>query len=200
MLQDNITELSCEEILQNYIPGSYYRIILENHIMELDYGIIFIKRIPGVPGTSPEPPGILGISEHAPGTLGTPLGSQGTPLGSPRDVPETLGTPLGRPRDAPGTPQGPLGTPYGQQKRSYLDTYTAPEALNCVFEPASWDPLHEALDRALLSIKSSPKSKKVTSGPGILPRLGQEGSGPYFPGYIYIYIYSSFYFVLMKGN
>ena len=42
------------------ITGSYYRIILQN-IMELYYGITFMKRIPGMPGTSPEPPGIPGV-------------------------------------------------------------------------------------------------------------------------------------------
>ena len=51
--------------LRDYMTGSYYRIILRNDIMELYYGIISMKTIPGMPGTSPEPPGIPGIP-HGP--------------------------------------------------------------------------------------------------------------------------------------
>ena len=59
-------------ILWNYITGSYYRIILPNDIMELYYGTIFMKRILGMPGTSPETPG------NPRDPLGTPLGPPGT--------------------------------------------------------------------------------------------------------------------------
>ena len=110
--------------------------------MELYDGIIFMKRILGMPRTSTEPPwdprDPLGTLL---GALRTPLGPQGTPLGPPRDVPgtpghapEPPGTPLRRPRDAPGTPGNhwePPGTPYGSQKKSYLNKYTTPEALDC---------------------------------------------------------------------
>ena len=81
-----------------------------------------------MPGTSPESPwdpgDPLGTRLGHPGTL---LGPQGTHLGP-------LGTPLGRPGTPQGRPwdlQGPLMTPCGPQKRSYLNNYTAPEALDC---------------------------------------------------------------------
>ena len=67
--------------------------------MELYYGVIFMKRILGMPGTSSEPPwdpgGPLGTRL---GPLGTPLGPQGTPL-------ETLE----RPWDARARPLDPQG-------------------------------------------------------------------------------------------
>ena len=63
--------------------------------MELYYGIICMKSIPGIPGEPPE--------RH--------LGPQGSPQARPWDPPGTplgtRGTPLGR----PGTPLGPWGRP-----------------------------------------------------------------------------------------
>ena len=114
-------------MLQNYITGSYYRIILRNDINEVYYGIIFMKRIPGMPRTSLELPGAPGIPWARPWE---PRGRPWDPrarLGPPGDVPETPGTPLGPPRDAPKTPRDT----YGPQKMQYLDKYTAPEALDC---------------------------------------------------------------------
>ena len=69
--------------------------------MELHYGIIFMKMIPGMPGTSPETPGIPGIpwartSDHwgrslAPGHApGTPRHAPGTPGHAPRTPREPL--------------------------------------------------------------------------------------------------------------
>ena len=63
--------------------GIYCGIILRNDIMELYYGN-FMKRIPGMPGTFPEPP----------------LGSRG----SPGPDPEIPGDAPGPPGHAPGTP------------------------------------------------------------------------------------------------
>ena len=117
-LQDNITELD-------------YGIILRNDIMELYYGIICMKRIPGDAWDAPE----------SLGPRGRPWDRQARPWdpwGSPWDARARPWDPRGRPWDAPGTPLGPLGTPrdtygtpYGSQKWSYLDKYTAPEALDC---------------------------------------------------------------------
>ena len=58
--------------------------------MKLYSGILFMKRIPGMPRTSPESPWDPGDPR------GTALGHMGTPLGPP-------GTPLG----TPGTPRRP---------------------------------------------------------------------------------------------
>ena len=76
--------------------------------MELYSGIIFMKRIHGMPGTSPEPPGFPG---HAPGTHedapGPPGHAPGTPgdAWDPRARPwDPRGTSLRPPKDAPGTP------------------------------------------------------------------------------------------------
>ena len=121
---DNITEL-------------YYGIILRDHLYEKDPGDAW--NVPGAPWDPRDP---LGTPLGPPGTPlgppGTPLGPPGTPLGRPGTPLGPPGTSLRRPRDAPGTPgdlQGPLmdplWTPYGSQKRSYLDKYTAPEALDC---------------------------------------------------------------------
>ena len=71
--------------------------------MESYYGIIFMKRIPGMHGTSPEPPGIPGIPGDAPGPLGTPL--------------EPWETSLNPPGEAPGTP-GDLQGPSMDDKQS----------------------------------------------------------------------------------
>ena len=81
--------------------------------MDSYYGIILMKRIPGMPGTSPEPPGISGIPWAT--SLGTPEDAPGTPEHArpwdpPGDFPETpRGTPLRSPGDAPGDLlEGPL--------------------------------------------------------------------------------------------
>jgi hypothetical protein len=51
--------------------------------MESYHGIFVMKRIPGIPGESPEPPGTSG---DPPGTpLGPPLGRPGTPIWDPWD-------------------------------------------------------------------------------------------------------------------
>ena len=47
-----------------------------------------MKRIPGMPGTSPEPLGIPGI-RWARGTPGHAIGTPGTPLGPPGDAPRS---------------------------------------------------------------------------------------------------------------
>ena len=65
--------------------------------MELYYGIILMKKIPGMPGTSPELPGIPGESPEPPG-----------PSGIPRARPATQ---WGRPLDPLGHPQGPHKLP-----------------------------------------------------------------------------------------
>ena len=133
------------------------------------YGIIFVKRIQGMPGTSPEPhwdPGDpLGTPLGPQGTLlgrpgthlgapGTPLGSPGTPLGPPR-------TSLRRPRDAPGTPRDPYGTSYGplvDYKNGHISTNIQRQKLSiAAFEAAHEGPSHAALSQAIFSIKRSPK-------------------------------------------
>ena len=88
---------------RNYITGSYYEIILQNDIMYLYYGVIFMQRTTGMPGTSPEPPRIPGFPWHAPGTPGTPLGNPGTTLGTPGMPLGTLLEPSEDVRDPSGT-------------------------------------------------------------------------------------------------
>ena len=100
--------------------------------MELYYGTLFMKRIPGMPGPSPEIPGIAGIPWTHPwdprGRPWDPRGRHWEPWARPWDP---LGTSLRPPRDAPGTPLAPQGTISGPQKRLYLHKYTVPEALDC---------------------------------------------------------------------
>ena len=118
-------------MVQNYIMGSYYGIVLQNDIMELYYGIIFMKTIPGMPGTSQEPPGIPGIPwarpwepGDAPGTPGTPLGPQARPWDPAGTSPWGSGTSLG----PPGDPRGPLM----DLKNVHISTnIPSQEALNC---------------------------------------------------------------------
>ena len=100
-----------------------------------------MKRIPGTPGTSPEPLGSRGSPGHAPGTPGDPQarpwdtpGAPGTPKHATGTFGEVLETPQGRPWD-PRDLQG------GPQKQSYLDKYTAPEALDCCFQTCSLLPI-----------------------------------------------------------
>ena len=91
--------------------------------MELYYGVIFIKKIPGMPGTSPGIPGNLQARPW------DPQGSQAPP-GRPFDP---LGTPLG--------PMGTPGTPHSPQKLSYLNKLTAAEALHCCVRACSLGPI-----------------------------------------------------------
>ena len=164
--------------LQNHITGSYYGIILRNDIMELYYGITFMKSIPRMLGTSLEPPGIpwarpwepqgrpwdpWGTSLRPTGTplgcLGTPLEPRGTSLRPPRDVPETPG-------DAPGSTGDHL-QPVMDHKNGHISTSIQRQKLSIAeLEAASWDPLHEALHRAVLFIKQLPKSKNRGWGDG----------------------------------
>ena len=107
--------------------------------MELYSGIIFMKRILGMPGTCQEPPGspgILGTPLRHPGTHlgppGTPLGPLGTPLGPPGMLLGPLGTRLGAPRDAPMTPRTPM-----DHKNGLISTSIRRQKLSiAVFKPA----------------------------------------------------------------
>ena len=102
MIRENIADLYYGILLHTYITGLYYGIALWNYIMGLYCGIIIrndilrdcitgsyhgivsrnypVKRNPGTPETSPEPPW-------------DPGDSLGTPLGPPGDAPGTLGDP-----------------------------------------------------------------------------------------------------------
>ena len=60
------------------------------------------------------------VLKRIPGIPGKSLESCGTSRA-------LLGTPLGPPVDAPGTP----GDPHRPQKRQYLSTFAAPEAVDC---------------------------------------------------------------------
>ena len=99
-------------MLQNYTTGSYYGILLRNHLYEKDPGDARdIHRAPWDPvdplGTPLGPPGT------PLGPPGMPLGPPGTPLGPPETRLGPPGTPVGAPRDAPRTPRDS----YGPQKR-----------------------------------------------------------------------------------
>ena len=113
-------------ILQNYIQESYYGIILRNYIMEFDNTIIFMKRIPGMPGESTEPP----VTSRDP--MGTPLEYPGTPW----------------------TPRGPPGDLHGPQKQIYLNKFPAPEAVDCCIQIPSLQRiiLRTPLDRFIMYI------------------------------------------------
>ena len=69
--------------------------------MESYYGIIFMKQILGMPGTSPEPPGILEIPWARPWD---PQGRTWDALARPWD-------PQGRPWNAGARPWDPRGRP-----------------------------------------------------------------------------------------
>ena len=56
-----IAEFDYRIMLWNYITGSHYGIISRNDIMKFYHVSIFMKRIPGMTGTSPELPGISRI-------------------------------------------------------------------------------------------------------------------------------------------
>ena len=73
-------ELYSGMVLQKHITRLYRGIRFWNYIMKLCYGIILMKRIPGSPGESAEPPWTAG------GPLGTPLGPSGDAPGPPRDL------------------------------------------------------------------------------------------------------------------
>ena len=54
--------------------------------MEFDYIIIFLKRILGMPGESPEPPGTSQDPTETPlGSTGMHLRLLGDPVGTPKD-------------------------------------------------------------------------------------------------------------------
>ena len=108
-------------ILRNYITGSYYGIILQNHygiilrddIMELYYGIIFMKRILGMRRTSATLPGIPGIRWARPWEpRGRPWDARAGSWDS-RDAPGTPGHAPGTPRNVPETPRGRPWEPGG---------------------------------------------------------------------------------------
>ena len=69
--------------------------------MEIYYGIIFMKKILGMPGTSPETPGILGI----------PWARPWDPRGRTWDARARPWDPRGRPWDARARPWDPWGRP-----------------------------------------------------------------------------------------
>ena len=145
-------------MLQNYITGSYYGIILRNHLCEKDPGDA--RDVPGAPWDSGDS---LGTALRPVGTplghLGTPLGRSGTPLGTP-------GTPLRRPRDAPGTPRNLQG-PLTDHRNGHISENIQRQKLSITaLEAACWYPSHEALDRAFFCIKRPPKSKNYPSVPG----------------------------------
>ena len=152
--------------------------------MELDSGIIFVKRIPGMSGTSPDPPGIPGIPcarvwdpEDAPGT-------PGHASGTPGDAPGTPGHAPGTPGDVPETPQGRpcLQGPLMDHKNNHISTNAQRQKRSiAAFEPARWGPSHEALDWADFSIKSPPKSKKLPPAPEMSVRWVQFTRKPHFP-------------------
>ena len=112
---------------------------------------------PGTPGDVPGTPG------HVPGTPGEAPGTPGLAPGTPGDFPEIH---WGRPWD----PRGPPGTPFGplmDYKNGRISTSIQRQKLSiALFEAAHEGPSHERLDRAVLSIKRPPKSKKVPPGPG----------------------------------
>ena len=162
-----------------------------------------MKRIPGMPGTSPEhswdPGDPLGTPLGPPrthlGRTGTPLGHLGTSL-RPRARPwDPPGTSLGPPADAPWTPQGRPQDPHGRHgpQNSNSSTNRQRQELSiAVFEPACRDPSHEALDRAIFPLKRTPTSKKNTPwsrdfGEGLT--IKPETSPPNYILYVYIYIY-----------
>ena len=150
--------------------------------MELYHGIIFMERIPGMPGTSPEPPGSRGSPGHGPGTPRDAPGTPGHAPGTPGDAPGTPGhapgthgdvpeTPWGRPWD----PRGPPGTPYGPLKdhpKGHISENRQRQKLSiAVFEPACQGPSHAALDQAGCFIKGHQNQKDTPPALGY-PRAG----------------------------
>ena len=87
-------------MLQSYITGSYYGMILWNDIVELYYGIIFTQRITGMPGTSWSPHGVPGIPWARQDHRGRTWDARARPW-----------DPQGRPWDARARPWDPRGRP-----------------------------------------------------------------------------------------
>ena len=109
--------------------------MLWNHLYEKDPGDTM--DVPGAP-------------LHLGDPLRTPLGPPGTRLGPP-------GTPLGPPGDAPRTP-GYFRRPCMDHKHGHISSNIQRQKLSiAAFEAACWDPSHERLPRAVLSIKSLQK-------------------------------------------
>ena len=77
--------------------------------MELHYGIICTRKIPGMPGTSPEPPGVLGISWARPWD----------PRGRPWDPRARSWDPWARPWDPWARPWDPRGRPWDPWARPW---------------------------------------------------------------------------------
>ena len=94
-------------MLRNYITGSYHGIILRHDIMELYYGIIFIKW--GWLGRPRSPLGSQGFPGRAPGA---PRGRSWNPKARPWDPPRIS---LRAPGHAPGNPRGPPKATIDQQ-------------------------------------------------------------------------------------
>ena len=114
-----------------------------------------MKRTPGMPRTSLEPPGIPGIPWACPwGPRGRPWDLQARPW-------DSLGTPL---RDAPGAPQARPGTPRNLQgplmdHKDNISTNIQRQKLSiAVFKPDCWDPSPEGLPGTVSSINRVPKS------------------------------------------
>ena len=150
--------------------------------MELYYGIIFMEMIPGMPGTSQEPPW------DPKDPLGTALGSLGTLLRRPGTPLEPLETFLRRLRYAPGTPRDLQG-PLMDHKNGHISTNRQRQKLLiAVFEAAHEGPSPAAVDRAVFSTKRPPKSQRYPPIPGCRHGWGTSALAPYVPGYIYIYI------------
>ena len=135
--------------------------------MELCYGIIFMKRILGMPGTSQEPHGIPGI----------PCARPWDPRGRPWDPQERSWDP----KDLQGI--------LTNNKNGHISTNIQRQQLSiAVFEAAYWCPSHEQLDRAVFSIKRLPKLKQHPPVTGI--SQSRVRLGPYPCG---VLIYKDIY-------
>ena len=137
-----------------------------------------MKRIPGMPGTSPEPSGIPGIP------WARPMGPPGTPL-----------APLGpRPWDPPS---GPPDTPMDDKNKRIWMNLQRQKLSIAVFEPACWDPSPEALDRSVLSIQNA--NIKKWGG----THHGEKGGCPNAPlacSHLYVYIYTYIYMIWRRDG
>ena len=159
--------------LQIYITEWYHGIIVRNHLYEKDPGDAWDgPRAPWDPGDP----------------LGTPLGPARTPLG-PQERPWT-------PRDAPGTSRGrpshlwgPPVTSYEPQNRSYLEEYTAPEALDCCARSCLSGPIACSTRPDLSLYKKAAKVKKLAPGTGISVRCVRPSRKPHLPVICYMHIY-----------
>ena len=140
-----------ETILRNHITGSCYGIIVRNDIMESYYRIIFMKRVTGMPGTSPEPPGIPGI----------PCACTWEPRGRPRD-------PRGRSCEPQGTPLGPAGT-FLRRPRDALGT-----------PGASRDPLWTTKNAESQQLYSASSSRFLRSKLLVRAHRIKDSTGPFY--------------------